>query len=514
MAGPKEVSQVKRVLARLTPALVAIMVAASCGEDEPQPTAVLEPTVEQPAAAEVAAPEPTPTATPLPPTVTPTPSPTASPTPAPSPTPASTPTPEPTAIFQPGVIILPTVAPAKPPRALKAPPSSDRALDGINLKVNVARRLSTKAEVEREFISRDDLAVRLREELDEEKEDLLHTERLYKTIGILDQDADLYELWLTLLGEGALGFYDSDDNRLYVVRDSDEFGPAQVIVYVHEFVHGLQDQHFDLESIRGGLEDNADGAFAFRALTEGDATLLEFLYASLHMSEEEQEAARTPPSGQLIAAFRSAPRVIQREYIFPAQEGVQFVFGLYGQNGFDAVSQAYVRLPESTEQILHPEKYEAGESPVQVVLPDVLQSLGEGWTVVDEDTLGEFILQAYLEALLAAEDASAAGEGWGGDRYVLLSGPGGESVVLLKAQWDTEEDAAEFANAFATFTQLRTDDEWEGLNGSADNLTIMLPDQVIFLGIDGQEIVVIFAPDRAIMDATRSAIPRADEIGG
>ena len=492
--------------------LVSMVAVAGCGDEQPltAPTGPSPTAERQPAAVQAPATQPPRTPTPPDPTATATPV----PSPTPSPTPSQTPTPAPTPVFEPPTIILPTVAPPTASAEPETPSSLSRTLDGINLKVNISRSLSTKGDVKREFISRDDLAVRIKQELDDEKEDVLETERLYKAIGVMDEEADLFALELTLLSEGVLGFYDRDEDTLYVVRDSDEFGPPETRVYVHEFVHGLQDQHFDLSALSENLENNSDGARAFRALREGDARLTEFVYASAHMSAEEFEASEPPPPQALIDAFRAAPRLVQRAYFFPYQEGVQFVFDLYNTNGFDAIDAAYAALPQSTEQVLHADKYEAGEPPIQVVLPDVQQSLGEGWTLLSEDTLGEFFFQAYLEATLTAEDAAEAAAGWGGDRYALFTDPGERTVVFLVAEWDTEDDATEFANAFATFTQLRTEGEWENVDGSTETLIVELPEQAIFLGIEGQETVVIFAPGRATLEDARSAITRDGDLGG
>ena len=41
-------------------------------------------------------------------------------------------------------------------------------------------------------------------------------QRLYETIGILDQGADLYEMQLSLYSEGVLGYYDDEDEKFYV----------------------------------------------------------------------------------------------------------------------------------------------------------------------------------------------------------------------------------------------------------------------------------------------------------
>ncbi len=54
-------------------------------------------------------------------------------------------------------------------------------------------------------------------------------------------------------------------------------------------------------------------------------------------------------------------------------------------------------MPESTEQILHPEKYTAKEAPVAVTLPaDLATRLGTGWTVPLMDTFGEFQTGIWL----------------------------------------------------------------------------------------------------------------------
>ena len=89
-------------------------------------------------------------------------------------------------------------------------------------------------------------------------------------------------------------------------------------------------------------------------------------------------------------------------------------------------------MPESTEQILHPEKYTAGEAPVAVTLPaDLATRLGTGWTVPLQDTFGEFQLGIWLrEAGVAGGDATAAAAGWGGDRLAVVEGPDGAWGVV------------------------------------------------------------------------------------
>ena len=84
------------------------------------------------------------------------------------------------------------------------------------------------------------------------------------------------------------------------------------------------------------------------------------------------------------------------------------------------------RMPESTEQILHPEKYAADEAPVAVDLPaDLATQLGAGWSVPLEDTFGELQIGIWLRESGVAQGgrATAAAAGWGGDRLAVVEGP-------------------------------------------------------------------------------------------
>ena len=112
--------------------------------------------------------------------------------------------------------------------------------------------------------------------------------------------------------------------------------------------------------------------------------------------------------------------------------------------GWEAVDAAFGDPPKSTEQVLHPEKYQSREAPIAVDLADDLASkMGSGWSVVDEETMGEHQTAIWLGSgtIAAATDAAA---GWGGDRITLLGGPSDAWAVAWHTVWDTEDDAAEF----------------------------------------------------------------------
>ncbi|MDQ3755458.1 MAG: hypothetical protein M3371_12110, partial [Acidobacteriota bacterium] len=118
---------------------------------------------------------------------------------------------------------------------------------------------------------------------------------------------------------------------------------------------------------------------------------------------------------------------------------------------------AYKDLPQSTEQILHPEKYFAREAPLKVELPDIARALGNGWQRLDYDVNGEWsyylLLDEFLKSPAASREAAA---GWGGDRYAVYeNAKTGAVVVAQQSVWDTPDDAREFFDAYSRRTSLR-----------------------------------------------------------
>ena len=486
---------------RISAIAVLLLLLVACAEQEPGTQAETGPTPVAAATVALLTPTPTPVA---PPTAVPTAAP-------PTRTPSATPVPSPT--FDPGPVILPTVEiPTKtPPAELEEP--LERTLDGIALRVNVLRELSSIRGVDRSFITRDDLSIRLKGLFEEERDEILKTQQLYATLGILSKDTDLYELLLGLYSEGVLGYFDTEDEKLFVVKRAGDFGPAETVVYVHEFVHALQQQNFDIHGTGEGLEANSDASSAYRALIEGDARLAELLYMSQHLTEEEQAASEPEASEALIQAFRSAPHVILRAYSFPYLEGTRFALSLYQTAGWNSVNLAFDEVPRSTEQILHPERYIDREEPKVVTLPDLANSLGEGWSEVTRDTMGEFFLMAYLESGFAFREAAVAADGWGGDTYSLLKGPQDESLLVLPIAWDSERDAREFRDTFVDYTEARTGLQWESADDGTDSRLMKLDDQVIFVSREALDTLLVFAPDLSVLEAVRVALGSDDGAG-
>jgi len=90
-------------------------------------------------------------------------------------------------------------------------------------------------------------------------------------LGLIPADTDLFELYLNLFTEQVLGLYDPETDQLYVIADRGEFGPLEESTLAHEYVHALQQQHFDIQSLGESAEVDLDASVALSALVEGDA---------------------------------------------------------------------------------------------------------------------------------------------------------------------------------------------------------------------------------------------------
>jgi hypothetical protein len=282
---------------------------------------------------------------------------------------------------------------------------------------------------------------------------VLANQRLLELMGLLPAGSSLMDLYVRLLGSQVAGYYDPHTKELYVVSKSGGIGPTERVTFAHEFTHALQDQHFGLQNLHIDTIGQGDASLAHLSVAEGDATLLMTLWAQAHLSPVEllqmATEANDPEQAKVLAEM---PEILKQTLFFPYLSGLQLVTSARAAGGWAAVDALYAKPPASTEQVLHPEKYAAGEAPIQVAFPtDLAKRLGSGWSVDLQDTLGEFQLRVWLESAgkVPSETATAAAAGWGGDRVALVRN-GDRVGAVLDTRWDSAKDAAEFAAAAQT----------------------------------------------------------------
>jgi hypothetical protein len=267
-------------------------------------------------------------------------------------------------------------------------------------------------------------------------------EEVLKLLGLIEPGVDLRAISASVFGEGVAGYYDPRSKRLRIVSGTTPDALSEMVLS-HELTHALEDQRFGLAVSEG---EGDDAALARLALVEGTATLVMQEYLLRYIGPEKAL------SGLLGSAFASGPdlpKFLQDQLVWPYVGGMQFAQALRQRGGgtWKLVDLAdRVRVPDSTEQVMHPEKWVAVEPPLAVRLN---VKLHDDWRRTASGTWGEWQTNELLGG-----NQSAAAAGWGGDRYELWQrGTCGappcraDDLLVMRWRWDTERDAGEFERA-------------------------------------------------------------------
>jgi hypothetical protein len=423
--------------------------------------------------------------------------------------PVSTPTPKATPTITPSPTATSLPGPATATPTLVVPPDliNRDKINEIEAYVTNTRGLEPLRDVPPLFLTRAQLRQHLEDEYTEGRISsvLDRSRELYIAMDLLDPSADFAGLALDSAANNIAGFYTPDRQVLYLVTESVNMFASEETVYAHEYTHALQDQHFGLARFLS--EDlNADQAISARALIEGDATLVMGAYQFTEITDSELQYMAYRASFVEPEVIDSISPSLGVLTFFPYLEGTSFVYNLWVDAGFswERVNAAYDAPPASSEQVMHPEKYFARDEPRAVSLPDLGPVLDEGWQEVDRDVLGEIGLLAWLLDHLDYEAAAAAAAGWGGDSYSLWVDEQGAHVLVVRSVWDAPGEAAQFFDAFINYLSRRS--------LGVPKLTLNEPGRRIweyegratFLARVGDQVLIILAPDRAVLDRVRS----------
>jgi hypothetical protein len=299
------------------------------------------------------------------------------------------------------------------------------------------------------FLGRAELVAYLRELIDAEYpvSQARTDERLLRAFDLLPASTDLRALRARLLEDNVAGFYDErpDRRRLYAVSEDRSFTPMNQIVLAHELRHALQDQYRDLHAHLGeDVTDFDDRRIAWMSLLEGDATLVmeRFVKLRLGLPGNGEGFATGMDSAGLATPglfdLPDAPPVIRDHLMQPYLAGLALARAIWARGGAEAMREAWLRPPDSTEQVLHPSRYFAGEPPRRVA-PGAPGPPGA--RLLSEGTLGELLIRTLLDA-----GGEAAAEGWGGDGWRLYDAAG-RTLLVWRSEWDSPAEAREFADA-------------------------------------------------------------------
>ena len=237
--------------------------------------------------------------------------------------------------------------------------------------------------------------------------------RLYALLGLTTRPVSVRQV------SSSHAWYDSAAHRL-LLRRAPQPGRGQVL---HELVRALVDQNFGLARLRGLRSSNRDRALAAHAFVDGTAAL----------------ASRLPAK-----PLRGTPleRFLHLESSAGFGPGRALAAELRYLGGRAAVMSALETFPQTTEQLLHVDKFLERERALSVRLPARAGALElDGST-----TFGELDVRSLLRAF-GVPNATDVGTGWGGARAGLYVSVSGEVTAALVIRWDTAGDGAEWRDA-------------------------------------------------------------------
>jgi len=166
----------------------------------------------------------------------------------------------------------------------------------------------------------------------------------------------------------------------------------------------------------------------------------------------------------------------------------------------------FEKPPVSTQQILHPALYRSGKTPANVALPQLEKVLGNNWSKLDENIMGEFGWKEVLKQFLDSERAKNLAAAWEGDRYAVFEHKQTKKLILVaRLHLDSEVHAARFFGQYSEALEKKHA-ERSNLLRRPNFFSFDTPDGGVFLDCLGLECVTLEGTTRDKFDAFIKAL--------
>jgi hypothetical protein len=351
----------------------------------------------------------------------------------------------------------------------------------------------------------------------------------FEALFLIGESEDSLEVQQRNRDVGVLGFYSPEADRIFLIAEDRGTLRIDETTLAHELVHAWQDQRYNLsaEKFAPRLRDEAN---ARAGLVEGDASYVDGLYQQRCVAGDWNGTCLLPETGPADAGSLANVGVYFLEFQ-PYSDGPEFVRLARTVGGWDAVNDLYDRPPQSSEQVIHGEKYQQDE-PTD---PNLTDSTTGNWSRVrpqdrpEYGSVGEaglmtmFVYPYYdsqgLESVLPRDSWLKFDEegnvsafdpydyhrsnytaGWDGDRLHVYRNETGQLGYVWRLTWDSPQDAREFIDGY-----LQVLDYWDG--EQVDPATYRIPaggfEDAFHVSVDGRNVTIVNAPTVGQLDDVR-----------
>jgi len=286
-------------------------------------------------------------------------------------------------------------------------------------------------------------------------------EFLLKQFGFIEQDDNIVDLLRASATAQTYGYYDPATKSITIIE-----GTANSIVskiLLHELVHAAQDTEIDLT---GYLDQYCNSSFdrclAAKSLLEGQANTVNWIIQANRniQNNNEKDLLKIHLMQMNNESFERSLRKI--DYfpalnVFPIYYGSKFVLQQY-INGNLSFPSMFERIPISTEQLIHYDKYQKNEIPVKTILETKSGSLATSLNLnmLLDTTFGENYIRRIFstDPSLENKTITTAAKGWGGDRISVFQSKD-NLFFIWDILWDENKDAEEFYKTYLDFSKNR-----------------------------------------------------------
>jgi hypothetical protein len=312
-------------------------------------------------------------------------------------------------------------------------------------------------EVKNVTIDRSELPKRLEEQM---KKEMPYSPEdwgiILRSLQLVDGDTkDILPKLINLYESQVLAFYDPKTHVYYSIKQLPKFDTdlpvdpkmLEATVVVHELMHAMQDQHWNIGEKTEALKKNTDASMAYHALLEGEASFVMMADMVGKMGVKIDDIVKNDAMFSSMAAAAAsqamtsgdAPKYFVESLAFPYLKGLEFVIAAYKRGGWKELDRIHANPPRSTREILHPEDY---FNRVKLV------NFDSKWQqdlpgLISVESLGEF----HWTYLLGKD----AARGWTGDRVAIAK----NGAVIAETMWESPERAKAFADAYGAFLKGR-----------------------------------------------------------